>query len=302
MAGDMDDDDEEEEVTPMTSHKRARLSPSECPQSMTVCVVDPDHALHPAPEPANARPFHYYWPEHDQTIDETLTAATSTTFKSVMETAIAALPNPSRKVRALWGITVEPGFCQAPAMQQATWLKDTNGVVAWIDRTKNLATRYLFCVLKRAIPDRDDTPGPSGRANLDQDALFPAPAEMYQEIAEQSDDEAAAGCANPHNFPRTEKSFAVAIRKVKKRIIRQQRMLSLLETRARAYFSDGDERSWHQDPMEVTWLRDHDWIRNPPARGSRCFGYISAAAGAGVGNGGDDGGDGNDGGAGEGGA
>jgi len=134
-----------------------------------------------------------------------------------------------------------------------------------------LSNPTRLCVVYRGQQaDRTDgaqTPMRGGRSYHPLDNILPPPAEdMIDDIGEESDDDVETRRPNPRSFPTTKTGFEKLERKHQKRIIRQQRYLEVIRNCAVGLFADY-ERSVVANE-DVAWLREHDYIANPPAAGS----------------------------------
>jgi hypothetical protein len=73
------------------------------PFSFTIAYVDPDIAGKRVGE-NNTQLFSWHWPADDELILLIVTSIIDTTILSIVNAAIAGLPDPSRKIQELWGL------------------------------------------------------------------------------------------------------------------------------------------------------------------------------------------------------
>jgi len=185
--------------------------------------------------------------------------------------AIAGLPDPSRKIRELWGCLQEANGDGGPYAPNVTPIFDNNTAARSVKAGVKLSNPTLFCVVycgQQAYgTDGAQTPMHGGRSYLPLDDILPPPAEdMIDDIGEESDDDGETWRPNPRSFPTTKTGFQKFERKMHKRIIRQQRYLEVIRNHALGLFTDY-EQSVVADEV-VAWLREHNHIVNPPAAGS----------------------------------
>ena len=77
------------------------------PFSVTIAYVDPNIAGKRVGE-NNTQLFTWHWPGDDESRLPIVTSIVDTTSLSIVNAAIAGLPDPSRKIRKLWGRLEEP--------------------------------------------------------------------------------------------------------------------------------------------------------------------------------------------------
>jgi hypothetical protein len=240
------------------------------PFSFTIAYVDPDIAGKRVGE-NNTQLFSWHWPGDDESILPIVTSIVDTTILSIVNAAIAGLPDPSRKIRELWGCLEEPNGDGGPYARNVTPIFDNNTAAGWVQAAMKLSNPTLFCVVYRGQQadgtDGAQTPMRGGRSYLPLDDILPPPAEdMIDDIGEESDDDGETRRPNPRSFPTTKTGFQKFERKLQKRIIRQQRYLEVIRNRALGLFADYEQSVVADE--DVAWLREHDHIVNPPAAGS----------------------------------
>ena len=240
------------------------------PFSFTIAYVDPDIAGKRVGE-NNTQLFSWHWPGDDESILPIVTSIVDMTILSIVNAAIAGLPDPSRKIRELWGCLEEPNGDGGPYARNVTPIFDNNTAAGWVKAAMKLSNPTLFCVVYRGQQadgtDGAQTPMRGGRSYLPLDDILPPPAEdMIDDIGEESDDDGETRRPNPRSFPTTKTGFQKFERKLQKRIIRQQRYLEVIRNRALGLFADYEQSVVADE--DVAWLREHDHIVNPPAAGS----------------------------------
>jgi len=97
------------------------------------------------------------------------------------------------------------------------------------------------------------------------DIMPPPRRDMIDNVREESDHDGETLCPHPGCFPTTKTSFRMFEPKFQQRIIRQQRYLEVIRSHTLNHFDDYDHRLVTDE--DVTWLREHDHIANPPAAG-----------------------------------
>jgi len=232
--------------------------------------VDPDIAGKRVGE-NNTQLFSWHWPGDNESILPIVTSIVDTTILSIVNAAIADLPDPSRKIRDLWGCLEEPNGNGGPYTHNVTPMFDNNTAAGWVKAAMKLTNPMLFCVVYRGQQadgtDGAQTPILGGRSYLSLDDILPPPAKnMIDDIREESDDDGERQRPNPRSFPTTKTGFQKFEKKLPKRIIRQQRYLEVIQNGALGLFADYEQSVVaHED---VAWVREHNHIVNPPAAGS----------------------------------
>ena len=232
--------------------------------------MDPDIAGKRVRE-NNPQLFSWHWPGDDGSILPIITSIVDTNILSIVNAAIPSLPDPRPKIRELWGCLEEPNGDGGPYACNVTPIFDNNSAAGWVKVAMKLSNPTRLCVVYRGQQaDRTDgaqTPMRGGRSYHPLDNILPPPAEdMIDDIGEESDDDVETRRPNPRSFPTTKTGFEKLERKHQKRIIRQQRYLEVIRNCAVGLFADY-ERSVVANE-DVAWLREHDYIANPPAAGS----------------------------------
>ena len=192
------------------------------------------------------------------------------TILSIVNAAIASLPDPSLKIWELWRCREEPNWDGGPHARNVTRIFDNNTAAEWVKAVMNCNNPTLFCVIHHG----QQTDGTSGAQTpmsgsrrylpLD-DILPPRDKDMINDSGEESEDDAEMRWQNPRNIPMTKTGFSMFERKLQRRILRLQRYLEVIRNHALGFFVDY-EQSIVPD-QDVVWLHKHDHIVNPPATG-----------------------------------
>jgi len=194
-----------------------------------------------------------------------------TTILSIVNAAITGLPHPSQTIRELWGCLEEPKGDGGKYARNVTPIIDNNTAAGWVKAAMKLSNPTLFCVVYRGrqadSTEGAQTPLNGGCSYLPLDDILPPPAEdMIDNIGEESDDDGEMRRPNPRSFPTTKTGFQKLQWKLQKRILRQQRYLGAIQNYALGLFADYEQSVVADE--DVAWLREHDYIVNPPAAGS----------------------------------
>jgi len=196
------------------------------PFSLTAAYVDPNIAGKRVGE-NNAQLFSWHWPGDDEPILPIVTSIVNTTILSIVNAAMAGLPDPSQKIREIWGRQEEPDGDGGPYACNVTPIFDNNSAAGWVKAAIRLSNPMLFGVVYRG-QQADGTASaqmPMGGCHsyLPLDDILPPPAEdMIDNIGEESDDGGETRCPNPTNFPTMKTGFQKFERNLQKRIMRQQ--------------------------------------------------------------------------------
>ena len=93
--------------------------------------MDPDIAGKTVGE-NNTQRFSWHWPGDDESILPIVTLIVDTTILSIVNAAMAGLPEPSRNIRELWGCLEElNGECGSYACN-VTPIFDNNTAAGWV--------------------------------------------------------------------------------------------------------------------------------------------------------------------------
>ena len=221
------------------SRKRRRASPSRSPTPATAATSAATTAPEPLvaicavfvkPESARKKTsgnrFPYFWPWANSSLVSTISSIVGQSMQARDTAAIANMPHPNRKIRAIWGATAEEsaednGVADGPKGNQVFLLDSDEAVKGWLVRTSHLVDRTVFIVYRRPEADgRPDTPISGVRPLLSRTALVPREREVYYDISEGEDEELVALRKEPRTFPWTRSGLATKERIAWMRIIR----------------------------------------------------------------------------------
>jgi len=101
------------------------------PFSFTITYVDPDIAGKRVGE-NNTQLFSWHWPGDDASILPIVTSIVDTTILSIVNAAIAGLPDPSWIIREHWGCLEEPIGDGGPYARNVTPIFDNNTAAGWV--------------------------------------------------------------------------------------------------------------------------------------------------------------------------
>ena len=152
-------------------------------------------------------------------------AIVDTTILSIVNAAIAGLPDPSRIILKLCGCLKEPNGDGGLYAHDVTPFFDNNTAAGRVKPAIKSSNPAHLCIGYHGHQayGTDDGLAPMhvGRSYLPLDAIITSPAEdMINDIWEESDDDCETQCPNPGSFPRTKTGFQTFERKLEKRIIR----------------------------------------------------------------------------------
>jgi hypothetical protein len=202
------------------------------PFSFTIVYVDPDIAGTRVGE-NNTQPLSWHWPEDDESILPIVTSIVDTTILSIVNAAIAGLPDSSRKIREPCGCVEEHNRDGGSYARKVTPIFDTNTAAGWVKVAMKLSNPTLFCIVYHGQQadgtDGAQMPMRGGLSYLPLDNIHPPPAEdMMDYIREESDDDGEMRRPNPRSFLTTKSGFHKFERNLQERIIRQQRYLEVI--------------------------------------------------------------------------
>jgi len=118
------------------------------PFSFSIAYGDPDIGGKRVGE-NNTQLFSWHWPGDDESILPILTSIVDTTILSIVNAAIAGLPDPSRKIREVWGYLEEPNGDGGPCARNFTPMINNNNAAGWVKAAMILSNPRLFCVIYR---------------------------------------------------------------------------------------------------------------------------------------------------------
>jgi len=101
------------------------------PCSFTITYVDPDIAGKRVGE-YNTQLFSWHRPGDDESTLPIVTSIVDTTIYSIVNAAIAGLPDPSQTIRELWGHLEKPNGDGGPYARNVTPIFDNNTAAGWV--------------------------------------------------------------------------------------------------------------------------------------------------------------------------
>jgi hypothetical protein len=135
--------------------------------SFIIAYVDPDIAGLRVGE-NNTQLLSWYWPGDNESILPIVTSVVDTTILSIVNAAITSLPDPSRKIRELWGCLEEPNGDGGSYARNSTPIFDSNTTARWVKAAKKLSHGMLVRVIYRGQQadgtDRTQTPMRGGHS------------------------------------------------------------------------------------------------------------------------------------------
>jgi len=160
----------------------------------------------------NTQLFSWHWPGDDESILPIVTSILDMTILSIVNAAIAGLPDPSRNIRELWGCQEEPNGNGGPYGRNVTPIFDNNTAAGWLTAAMRLRNPTLFCVVYRGQQangtDGAQMPMRGGRSYFPLDDILQPPAEdMIDDIGEESDNDGVTRRPPPGSFVTTKPGF-----------------------------------------------------------------------------------------------
>jgi hypothetical protein len=150
------------------------------PFRFTITYVDPDIPGKRVGE-NNTPLFSWHRPRNDECILLIVTSIVNTTILSIVNAAIAGLPDPSWKIRELWGCMEEPNGDGGPYAYYITPIFNITTAAGWVKVAMKLSNPKLCCVVYRGQQadgsDGAQTSMHGGRSYLPRDDILPPPAE-----------------------------------------------------------------------------------------------------------------------------
>jgi len=148
------------------------------PFSFTIAYVDPDIARKRVGE-NNSQLISLHWPADYESILPIVTSIVDSNILSSVNAEIGSLPDPSRKIRELWGGLQEANGDGSPYVRNATPIFDNNTATGWVKAAMQFSNPMLFCVVYRG-QHADGTAGThmrmrGGRSYLPLDDILPPP-------------------------------------------------------------------------------------------------------------------------------
>jgi len=173
--------------------------------------VDPDIAGKRVGE-NNTQQFSWHWPGDDESIHLMLTSVVHTTISSIVIAAIGGLPDPCRKIRALWGGQEEPTGDGGPHACNDTLILDISPAARCVMAGIKFINPTIFWLLYHGQQAKGTSGAQTlmrgGRSYDPLDVILPPPAQyIIDDIGEESDDDANTHCPNSMSFPTTKSNF-----------------------------------------------------------------------------------------------
>ena len=240
------------------------------PFGLFIACVDPDIAAKKVGE-NNTWLFSGHWPGDEESILPIVTSVVDTRILSIVNAAIASLPDRRRIVWVLWGCLEEPNGEGGLYACNVTSIFDNTTAARWVKAAMQYSNPMLFCIVYRGQQADGtacaQTPMRGGNSYLPLDDIHPPPAEdMIDSIGEESNDDGDKQRPNPRSFPTMKPGFQRFECMLETRIIRQQRYLEVIRNRALVLFADFEQTVVADE--DVAWLRKQDHIVKPPTAGS----------------------------------
>jgi hypothetical protein len=185
----------------------------------------------------NIQQLSWDWPGDGESILPIVTSIVNTTIVSIVNAAITGLPDPSGKVRELWGCLEERDGDGGPCASKVTSIFDNNTAAGWVKGAIKLSNPTLFCLIYHSQQaDSTDgalTPMRGGHSYLPLNNILPPPAEdVIDDIQEESDDDGETQYPNPRSFLTTKSCFENFELNLQKTIIREQRYIQVIRNSA----------------------------------------------------------------------
>jgi hypothetical protein len=108
--------------------------------------VDPDIAGKMVGE-NNTKLFPWHWPGDGEAILPIVTSIVNMTIVSIVNAAMAGLPDHSRKVQELWGFLQKPTGDGGPYAHNITPIFDNNTAAGWVTAARKLSNPTLCRVV-----------------------------------------------------------------------------------------------------------------------------------------------------------
>jgi len=190
---------------------------------------------------------------------------------SIVNAAIACLPDPSWKIRELWGCRVEPNGDGGPYARNVTPIVDNNAAARQVMLAMKLYNPTLFCVIygsqQAGGTAAAKAPMHGGCSNVSPDDIVPHPAkDLIHDIGQESEENGEMWRPYPRSFWKTKPYFQQLKWKLQKMIVRQQQYHQVIRNSYLIHIAD-----YKQSPVadeDMAWLRKHNHIVNSPAAGS----------------------------------
>jgi hypothetical protein len=179
--------------------------------SFTIAHVDPDIAGKRVGK-INSQQFSWHWPGDDELILPIVTSIINMTILSIVNTAIANLPDTSWKIRQLSGCLDNPNEDGGPYTRDVTPIVDNNTAAGWVKPDMKLWNPTHFCIVHHGqqanSTDGAQAPMLGGHSyHLPDDILVPPAKDMIDNIGEESDGDGKTRHPNPRSLPTTKPGF-----------------------------------------------------------------------------------------------
>jgi len=165
------------------------------------------------------------------------------TILSIVNAAIASLPDHSWEIQVLWGCQEEPNGDGGLHARDVTQILNKNPAARLVKSVMRLSNPTLFCIVFGG-QQADGTSGAQtamggGHSNLHPNDILPPPAEdIIDDIGEDLDDDAEMRHLNQRNLRTTKSGFQKFISKLQQWIIRQQQYLQVIQNCAFGLFAN----------------------------------------------------------------
>jgi len=175
----------------------------------------------------NTQLFSWHWPGDKESILPIVRSIVDTTSLSIVNAAIAGLPDPSQNIRELLGCLEEANGDGGPYARKVTPILDNDTAARWLKVAMELSNPMLFGIVYRGQhsngTDSAQMPMRGGRSYLPLDHILLPPAkDMIDDIGEELDDDGEMGRPNPRGLPTTKTGFQKFERNLQVRITRKQ--------------------------------------------------------------------------------
>jgi len=115
------------------------------PFKLTIAYVDPDIAAKRVGE-NKSQIFSWHCAEDNESILPIVTSIMDMNILSIVNSAIASLPDSSRTIRELWGFWEEPNGDGGVYACNVTPIFDNNIAGRWVEKTMTLCNPMLVCI------------------------------------------------------------------------------------------------------------------------------------------------------------
>jgi len=219
----------------------------------------------------NTQRFSSYWPGDDISMHPMVTSVVNMTNLTIVNAAIARLPDPRRKIRELWWCWEEPNGGGGLHASNVTPIFDNNTAAQLEKLNITVNNLALLCVLDPSEQangtSHSQMPMLGGHSYRPQDDIVRPPAEdLINDIGEKSNNCAETWRPCPRSFLTLVTDVEMFERELQTRFILEQEWLGVGRDIALWLFADYE---WRVVAVHnVAWLLEHDSIVNPRAAGS----------------------------------